>query len=44
MCILISVKRICEVAGIPYISGQLEGGPSALSICAFCYMLNICSV
>ena len=39
MCILLYVKLIwCR--SIPYIYGQLEGGPSALSICAFCYMLH----
>ena len=32
------------VYGIPYIYGQFEGGTSTISICAFCYMLNIFSV
>ena len=37
MCILLYVQLLwCSV--IPYIYGQLKGGPSALSICAFCYM------
>ena len=40
MCILLQVKLLW-CGNIPYISGQLEGGRSALSICAFCYMLNI---
>ena len=31
-------------SGITYIYGQLEGGPSALSTRAFCYMLNIFGV
>ena len=43
MCILLYVKLLW-CSGIPYISGQLEGGRSALSICAFCYMLNLCGV
>ena len=43
MCIVLYVKQIC-CSRIPYISGQLEWGTSALSICAFCYMLNLCSV
>ena len=43
MCILLSVK-LFWCSGIPYIYGQFEGGPSALSICAFCYMLNIFGV
>ena len=43
MCILHSVI-LFWCSNIPYIYGQLEGGPSALSICAFCYMLNIFSV
>ena len=37
MCILLYVKLIW-CSGIPYIYGQLEGGTSALSICALCYM------
>ena len=37
MCILLCVKLLwCN--GIPCFYGQLEGGPSALIICAFCYM------
>ena len=40
MCILLYVKPIW-CSGTPYTYGQLEGGPSALSICAFCDMLNI---
>ena len=43
MCILLSVK-LFWCSGIWYISGQLEVGPSALSICAFCYMLNVFGV
>ena len=43
MCILLYVKLIW-CSGIPYIYGQLEGGTSALSICAFCYMLNLFGV
>ena len=43
MCILLYVKLIW-CSSIPYIFGQLEGGPSAISICAFCYMLNIFGV
>ena len=43
MCILLSVK-LFWCSSIPYIYGQLEGSPSALSICAFCYMLNIFGV
>ena len=42
MCILLYVKLLW-CSSIPYIYGQLEGGPSALSICAFCYVLNIFS-
>ena len=44
MCILLYVKLIFGVASIPYIYGQLEGSTSALSICAFCYMLNLFGV
>ena len=40
MCIVLYVKHIW-CSGIPYISVQLEGDPSALSICALCYMWNI---
>ena len=41
MCILLYVKlRWCS--SIPYIYGQLERGTSALSICGFCYMWNLC--
>ena len=43
MCILLSVKLLW-CSGIPYISGQLEGGPSALSICALCYIRNLFGV
>ena len=43
MCILLYVK-CSQCSGIPYIYGQLEGGTSALSICAFCNMLNVFSV
>ena len=43
MCILLYVK-LMWCSSIPYISGQLEGGTSGLSICAFCYMLNLFSV
>ena len=43
MCILLYVKLLW-CSSIPYIYGQLEGGTSALSICAFCYMFNLCSV
>ena len=39
MCILLYVKHIW-CSGIPYIYGRLDGSTSALSICAFCYMLN----
>ena len=39
MCILLYVKLIW-CSGIPYIYCQLEGVRAALSICAFCYMLN----
>ena len=43
MCILLSVNLIwCN--SITYIYGQLEGGTSAISICALCYMLNIFGV
>ena len=37
MCIVLYVKLIW-CSGIPYSYGQLEGGTSALHICAFCYM------
>ena len=40
-------SSICELlwcSGIPYMYGRLEGVTSALSICAFCYMLNLFSV
>ena len=42
MCILLYVKLIW-CSGIPYIYGQLEGGPwsSALSICAFCLYVKL---
>ena len=40
MCILLYVKLLW-CSSIPYIYGQLEEGTSALSICAFCYLLNI---
>ena len=43
MCILLYVKLIW-CSGIPYICGQLERGRYALSICAFCCMLNVFSV
>ena len=43
MCIMLSVK-LFGGSGIPYISGQLAGGTSSLSICALCYMLNIFGV
>ena len=43
MWILLYVK-LTWCSGIPYIYGQLEGGTSAISICALCYMLNIFSV
>ena len=43
MCILLYVKLIW-CSGSPYIYGQLGGSTSALSICAFCYMLNLCGV
>ena len=43
MCIVLYVKLLwCN--SIPYIYGQLEGSTSALSICAFCYLLNLFSV
>ena len=35
-----AICKICVCSGILYIYGLLEGGTSALSICAFCYMLN----
>ena len=43
MCILLYVKLLW-CSSIPYIYGQLEGGTSALSICAFCYMLKLFGV
>ena len=43
MCIVLYVTLIC-CSDIPYISGQLEGDTTALSICAFCYMLKIFGV
>ena len=43
MWILLSVNLIW-CSGIPYIYGWLERGTSALSICAFCYMLNVFGV
>ena len=43
MCILLYVKLLW-CSGVPYICGQLDGGTSALSIYAFCYMLNLFSV
>ena len=43
MSILLYVKLLW-CSSIPYISGQLEGGSSTLCICAFWYMLNLCSV
>ena len=42
MCILLYMKRM-QCSGIAYIHGQL-GGTSALSICTFCFMLNLFSV
>ena len=43
MCIMLSVKSFW-CSSIPYIYVQLEGGPSALSLCAFCYMWNFFGV
>ena len=43
MCILLYVTHIW-CSGIPYIYGQLEGGTSALTICAFCYMWKLFGV
>ena len=43
MCILLYVKLLW-CSSIPYIYGQFERGTSALSVCAFCYMLNIFGV
>ena len=43
MCILLYVKFLW-CSGIPYIYGQLEGGTFVLSICAFCYILNLFGV
>ena len=43
MCMLLSVK-LFGCSSIPYIYDQLEGGTSALHICALCYMLNIFGV
>ena len=43
MCIVLYVK-LMQCTGIPDIYGQLEGGKSALNICAFCYMLNLFGV
>ena len=43
MCILLYVKLLW-CSSIPYIYGQLEGCPSAISICAFCFMLNVFGV
>ena len=40
ICILLYVKLLW-CSSIPYIYGQLEGGTSVLSICAFCCMLNL---
>ena len=44
MCILLYIVKLIWCNSIPYIYGQLVGSTSALSICAFCYMLNVCSV
>ena len=43
MCFVLYVKHIWY-SGIPYISSQLEGGTSTISICAFCYMWNFCGI
>ena len=43
MCILLYVKCLW-CSSIPYIYGHLEGGTSALSIYAFCCMLNVFGV
>ena len=43
MCNLLYVKLL-SCSSILFIYGQLKGGTSALSICAFCYMLNLFSV
>ena len=43
MCILLYVKLLW-CTSIPYIYHQLEGVTSALSMCAFHYMWNLCSV
>ena len=43
MCILLYMKLLWHSC-IQYIYGQLEGGTCALSICAFCYMLNLFGV
>ena len=40
MCIVLYVKLLW-CTGIPYIYGQLDGGISDLSICAFCDMLHL---
>ena len=43
MCILLSMKHFwCSC--IPYIYGQLEGGPSDLRICAFFCILKVFTV
>ena len=41
-----AIWKLFGCSSIPYIYGQLEigGGTSALSICAFCYMLNVFGV
>ena len=43
MYILLYVKCMW-CSGIQYICGQLQGGTSTVSICAFCYMLNLFGV
>ena len=43
MCILLYVTFLWYSV-IPYIYGQLRGGTSALSIYAYCYMLNVFGV
>ena len=43
MCILLYVKLV-QCSCFAQIYPQLEKGPSALGICAFCYMLNLFGV
>ena len=43
MCIMLYVQCIW-CSGVAFIYDQLTGGPSALGMCAVCYMFNVFGV